>query len=77
MYSWSTPDLIFGKVVLILLQLLFVALQVLHHQVFASQLVVVGEMVDDLVIGQSDTSFRESLPDFGLKRFLVVQTVAQ
>ena len=52
------PNLVLRQKVLVLFQLFFVSLEVLDHQILSSQLVVVGEMVDDLVIGQSDASIK-------------------
>lgn len=48
------PNLVLCEEVLIFLQLFFVSLEVLHHQVLAGEFVVVGEVVDDLVVCQSD-----------------------
>lgn len=72
-----SPNLILCQEVLILLQLFLIPLQVLHHEVLASQLVVIGEMVDHLMVSQSDSCVDQSLPDFGLKRLRTVHTVAQ
>lgn len=49
-----TPDLVLGQIVLVLLKLLFVSFEILDHQVFADQFVVVGEMVHDLGFVKSD-----------------------
>ena len=71
------PDLVLGQIVLVLFKLLFVSFEILDHQVFADQFVVVGEMVHDLGFVESDALVERNVPDLGLKRFRVVQTVAQ
>jgi hypothetical protein len=71
------PYFVLGQEVLVLLQLLLVTLEVLHHEVLARELVVIGEMVDDLVVGESDACVGALVPDLGLKRLRTVQTVAQ
>jgi hypothetical protein len=48
------PNLVLCEEVLIFLQLFFVPLEVLHHQVLAGEFVVIGKMVDDLVVCQPD-----------------------
>lgn len=77
MDCWSSPNLIFGQIVLIFLQLLFVPLQIFNHQIFPCELVVVGEVIYDLMISQPDTWVLSNLPDLGLNKFLAVQVVAQ
>jgi hypothetical protein len=76
-YAWSSPYLIFGEVVLVFLELFFVPFQIFDHEVLASEFVVVGKVVDDLMIGEPDAYFKDRVPDLGLKRFRVVHTVAQ
>jgi hypothetical protein len=71
------PDLILGKEVFILFELFLVAFEVLDHEVLAGELVVVGEVVDHLVVSQSNPCLSPPVPDFGLNRFRTVQTVAQ
>ena len=72
-----SPDLIFSQVVLVFFNLLFVSLQVFDHKIFAGELVVIGKMIYDLVVIQPKALVTMYIPDFGLKRFLTVHTVAQ
>lgn len=62
---------------LVLFEFFFVPFKIFDHEIFASELVVVGEVIDNLMISESNPYLKDGLPDLGLKRFRVVQTVAQ
>lgn len=50
----AAPNFILRQEMLVLLELFLISLQVLDHEVLSSQFIVVGEVIDDLVIGQPD-----------------------
>lgn len=50
----AAPDFILREEVLILLEFFLISLQVLDHEVLPGQFVVIGEVVDNLVVGQPD-----------------------
>ena len=77
MNTWTTPNLIFCKVVFILLQLFSISFEIFDHKILSSELIMIREMIDNLMIGKSDSYFDDILPDLGLKIFLTVHTVAQ
>jgi hypothetical protein len=72
-----SPNFILSQEVFVFLQLFLVSLEILDHKIFACELVVIGEVIDDLVIGKSDACMIAVVPDLGLKRLRTVQTVAQ
>ncbi len=73
----TSPHLILRHEVLVLLKFFLISLQVFHHEILAGKFVVVGEVVDDLVISQTNPYLSKIKPDLGLKRLRTVQTVAQ
>ena len=68
----SAPDFVFGDVVLIFLELFFVSFKIFDHEVFADEFVVVGKVVNDLAVVESDALVVEEVPVLGLKRLRVV-----
>lgn len=48
--SWASPNLVLCQVMLVLFEFLLVPFEVLDHQILAGELVVVGEVIDDLVV---------------------------
>lgn len=47
----STPDLIFSKIMFVFLHLLLVSFEILDHQILSGELIVIGEVVNDLMVG--------------------------
>ena len=66
------PDLVFGDVVLIFLKLFFVSFKIFNHEVFADEFVMVGKVVNDLTVVESDALLVKEVPVLGLNRLRVV-----
>lgn len=79
MQIWPTPYLIFCLIMLIFLEFFFIPFEVFYHQILAHELIMIRKMINNLTVikPHSYKILDEGIPDLGLKRFLVVKTVAQ
>lgn len=48
MDRWSSPYLVLSQIMFVLLKLFLEPFKIFHHKVLPGELIVVGEMVDDL-----------------------------
>ncbi len=50
----SAPDFIFGDVMLVFFKLFFVSFEIFNHKVFTDEFVVIGEVINDLTVIETD-----------------------